>query len=76
MQDEVVGSTGKLISPIRGPGMLGEVLVAVRGGTEGYIARSTEAIAAGSTVLVIAVDSGRIAEVVPWIPLAPDPASE
>ncbi|WP_280401645.1 hypothetical protein [Nocardia carnea] len=76
MHDEVVGSTGKLISPIRGPGMLGEILVAVRGGTEGYIARATEAIAAGSTVLVVAVDAGRIAEVVPWIPLTPDPASE
>ncbi|WP_228811989.1 hypothetical protein [Nocardia flavorosea] len=76
MRDEVIGSTGKLISPIRGPGTLGEVLVAVRGGTEGYIARASEAIAAGSTVLVVAVDSGRIAEVVPWIPLVPDPASE
>ncbi|WP_063127231.1 hypothetical protein [Nocardia fusca] len=74
MHDEVVGSTGKLISPIRGPGTLGEVLVAVRGGNEGYIARAAEAIPAGSTVLVIAVDSGRIADVVPWIPLTPDPA--
>lgn len=74
MYDEVVGSTGKLISPIRGPGTLGEVQVAVRGGTEGYIARAAEPIPAGSTVLVIAVDSGRIADVVPWIPLAPDPA--
>lgn len=76
MQDEVVGSTGKLTSPIRGPGTLGEVLVAVRGGTEGYIARATEAIPAGSTVLVVAVDSGRIVDVVPWMSLAPDPASE
>lgn len=74
MHDEVVGSTGKLILPIRGPGMLGEILVAVRGGNEGYIARATEAIPAGSTVLVVAVDSGRIADVVPWIPLTPDPA--
>ncbi|WP_228785553.1 hypothetical protein [Nocardia cyriacigeorgica] len=53
--------------------MLGEVLVAVRGGTELYIARATEPIAAGATVLIIAVDSGRIAEVVPWVPLVPDP---
>ncbi|MEV0366708.1 hypothetical protein [Nocardia fusca] len=74
MHDEVVGSTGKLISPIRGSGTLGEVQVAVRGGNEGYIARAAEAIPAGSTVLVIAVDSGRIADVVPWITLTPDPA--
>ncbi|BDT87079.1 hypothetical protein GV791_05300 [Nocardia cyriacigeorgica] len=73
MADAVVGSTGTLMSPIRGAGMLGEVLVAVRGGTELYIARATEPIAAGATVLIIAVDSGRIAEVVPWIPLVPDP---
>ncbi len=48
--------------------------MAVRGGTEGYIARAAESIPAGSTVLVVAVDSGRIADVVPWIPLTPDPA--
>ena len=74
MRDEVVGATGKLTTPIRGAGMLGEILVAVRGGTEGYIARAAEAIPAGATVLIVSVDSGRIAEVVPWIPLDPDPA--
>ncbi|MFE3445606.1 hypothetical protein ACFXNW_21455 [Nocardia sp. NPDC059180] len=73
MTDAVVGSTGTLMSPIRGAGTLGEVLVAIRGGTELYIARATEPIAAGATVLIIAVDSGRIADVVPWVPLVPDP---
>ncbi|MFE9577971.1 hypothetical protein ACFYO1_16405 [Nocardia sp. NPDC006044] len=54
--------------------MLGEVLVAIRGGTELYIARAVEAIPAGTTVLVIGVDPGRIADVVPWIALPPTPA--
>ncbi|MEV6559948.1 hypothetical protein AB0M22_29800 [Nocardia sp. NPDC051756] len=54
--------------------MLGEVLVAIRGGTELYIARAVEAIPAGTTVLVIAVNPGRILDVVPWIPLTPTPA--
>ncbi|MFF0497500.1 hypothetical protein ACFYU5_13905 [Nocardia aobensis] len=49
--------------------MLGEVLVAIRGGTELYIARSTEALDAGTTVLVVAVHPGRIVDVVEWIPL-------
>ncbi|PXX70686.1 hypothetical protein DFR70_101105 [Nocardia tenerifensis] len=74
MSDPVVGLTGTLTSPIRGAGLLGEVRVAIRGGTELYIARAAEAIPAGATVLVIDVAPGRIVDVVPWIPLTPDPA--
>ncbi|MFG1793810.1 hypothetical protein [Nocardia sp. NPDC049149] len=74
MGDPVVGMTGTLTSPIRGAGMLGEVLVAIRGGTELYIARAAEAISAGATVLIIAVSPGRIVDVVPWVPLTPEPA--
>ncbi|WP_433192396.1 hypothetical protein ACQP1G_27205 [Nocardia sp. CA-107356] len=69
MTDPVQGLTGRLTSPIRGAGMLGEVLVAIRGGTEIYIARAAEPISAGETVLIIAVHPGRIVDVVPWIPL-------
>ncbi|MBF6221857.1 MULTISPECIES: hypothetical protein [Nocardia] len=76
MTDPVVGLTGTLTSPIRGAGMLGEVLVAIRGGTELYIARAAEPISAGAAVLVIAVHPGRVVDVVPWIPLTPDPAGE
>ncbi|MGO4614259.1 hypothetical protein AB4305_09375 [Nocardia sp. 2YAB30] len=72
MTDPVVGSTGTLTSPIRGAGMLGEVLVAIRGGTELYIAQATEPIPAGSAVLVIAAHPGRVVDVVPWIALGPD----
>jgi hypothetical protein len=52
--------------------MLGEVLVAIRGGTELYIARAEEPILAGTAVLIITVNPGRIVDVVPWIPLDPD----
>ncbi|WP_342216858.1 hypothetical protein [Nocardia brasiliensis] len=48
--------------------------MAIRGGTELYIARAAEAIPAGAAVLVIEVHPGRIVDVVPWIPLTPEPA--
>lgn len=72
MTDPVVGLTGTLTSPIRGKGLLGEVQVAIRGGTELYIARAEEPIPAGATVLVVAVHPGRIVDVVAWIPLPGD----
>ncbi|APA98861.1 hypothetical protein [Nocardia seriolae] len=72
MTDPVVGLTGTLTSPIRGKGSLGEVLVAIRGGTESYIARAEEPLAAGATVLVVAVHPGRVVDVVAWIPLPGD----
>ncbi|MET7772150.1 hypothetical protein [Nocardia sp. NPDC005366] len=72
MTDPVQGLTGTMTSPIRSAGAFGEVLVAIRGGTESYIARADEPIAAGSSVLIIEVHPGRIVDVVPWIPLAPD----
>lgn len=71
MTDPVHGMTGTITSPIRGAGALGEVLVAIRGGTELYIARADEPIAVGTTVLIVAVHPGRIVDVVVWIPLAP-----
>ncbi len=76
MDDPVLGMTGRLTSPIRSAGMLGEVLVAIRGGTELYIARSTEPLDTGTTVLVVAVQPGRIVDVVPWIPLDLGPGGD
>ncbi|GGN72127.1 MULTISPECIES: hypothetical protein [Nocardia] len=69
MIDPVHGLTGTLTSPIRAAGALGEVLVAIRGGTETYLARADEPLAAGSTVLIVAVHPGRLVDVVAWIPL-------
>ncbi|WP_327139088.1 hypothetical protein [Nocardia sp. NBC_01327] len=72
MSDPVLGLTGTLTTPIRGEHMLGEVLVAIRGGTELYIARADQVIDTGASVLVVAVHPGRIVDVVPWIPLPDD----
>ncbi|MEC3917708.1 hypothetical protein VMT65_26595 [Nocardia sp. CDC153] len=72
MTDPVVGLTGTLTSPIRGKGSLGEVRIAIRGGTELYIARAEEPLAAGVTVLVVAAHPGRVVDVVAWIPLPGD----
>lgn len=69
MIDPVHGLTGTLTSPIRAAGALGEVLVAIRGGTETYLARADEPLSAGSTVLIVAVHPGRLVDVVAWIPL-------
>ncbi|MET9212361.1 MULTISPECIES: hypothetical protein [unclassified Nocardia] len=69
MTDPVHGLTGTLTSPIRAAGALGEVLVAIRGGTETYLARADEPLAAGATVLIVAVHPGRLVDVVAWIPL-------
>ncbi|MFI1919189.1 hypothetical protein [Nocardia sp. NPDC020380] len=72
MSDPVLGLTGTLTTPIRGAGTLGEVLVAIRGGTELYIARAEEPLAAGTSVLVVAVHPGRIVDVVAWVPFPGD----
>ncbi|MVU78501.1 hypothetical protein GPX89_14755 [Nocardia sp. ET3-3] len=72
MTDPVVGLTGTLTSPIRGKGSLGEVRIAIRGGTELYIARAEEPLTAGATVLVVAAHAGRLVDVVAWIPLPGD----
>lgn len=72
MSDPVLGLTGTLTTPIRGAGTLGEVLVAIRGGTELYIARAEEPLAAGTSVLVVAVHPGRVVDVVAWVALPGD----
>ncbi|GGK52110.1 NfeD family protein [Nocardia camponoti] len=69
MTDPVNGLTGVVTSPISAAGGLGEVLVSIRGGTELYLARADEPIPAGTTVLVVAVNPGRIVDVVAWIAL-------
>ncbi len=52
--------------------MLGEVLVAIRGGTELYIARADQPRDIGAPVLIVALHPGRLVDVVPWIPLPGD----
>jgi hypothetical protein len=72
MADEVLGLTATTTSAIRGGNQPGEVLVAVRGATETYIAFATDPIAQHQTVLIVTVRPGRQVDVVPW-PAQPTP---
>lgn len=55
-QDEgMIGKVGRVTGPIR-PGRLGEVMIAIRGGSEAFHAYATdtsEAIPVGSRVVVV-----------------------
>ncbi len=48
----MVGTTGRLILPTRGTDGPGEVMLAMRGGTEAYIAWSEQPLPRGCEVLV------------------------
>jgi hypothetical protein len=62
----LIGSIGVLCVATRGQAGPGEVLLKVRGGTEAYIAWSTEPIARGKTVLVIESRGARTVDVSEW----------
>ena len=70
----LIGSIGVLTIATRGQAGPGEVLLKIRGGTECYIAWSTEPIARGQTVLVIESRGSRNVDVSEWTdPLNPFP---
>ena len=62
----LIGSIGVLVIATRGQAGPGEVLLKIRGGTEAYIAWSTEPIAKGQTVLVIETRGHRNVDVSEW----------
>jgi membrane-bound ClpP family serine protease len=62
----LIGSIGVLVIATRGQAGPGEVLLKIRGGTEAYIAWSTEPIARGQTVLVIETRGHRNVDVSEW----------
>jgi hypothetical protein len=66
-----VGCVGLLTISTRGTVGPGEVLLKIRGGTETYIAWSTEPLEKGTAVLVVESRGERAVDVVPW---AGDPA--
>ena len=73
-EPSLIGCIGVLHVATRGQAGPGEVLLKVRGGTEAYIAYSTEPIAKGKTVLVIESRGGRTVDVSEWAdPLNPFP---
>ena len=68
----LIGSIGVLLVATRGKAGPGEVLLKIRGGTEAYLAWSTNPIPKGSTVLVIETRGARTVDVSEWAdPLEP-----
>ena len=66
-QDEaVIGCTGALLIGTRGAAGPGEVLVRIRGGSETFLAWSSEPLPVGATVLVIASRGSRQVDVIEW----------
>jgi hypothetical protein len=63
---EVTGKVGQVIVRIRGGEGPGEVLVAVRGGTEAFIAFAATPIELDTDVLVVSSRGERSVDVVPW----------
>jgi hypothetical protein len=70
--DSLIGSIGVLIVATRGESGPGEVLVKIRGGSEAFIAWSTDPLPKGATVLVINNRGTRTVDVSEWTdPLNP-----
>jgi hypothetical protein len=64
--EEVVGQRGTVSVRIRGGDRPGEVLVAVRGGTESFIAFAEEEIARNEVILVYRSRGERAVDVTPF----------
>jgi hypothetical protein len=64
LDDEIVGRVGRVTLGIT-PNHAGEVIVAIRGGTETFAALSDEPIAKNARVVVVESLSGRTVTVTP-----------
>jgi membrane protein implicated in regulation of membrane protease activity len=62
----VIGCIGSLVVATRGSAGAGEVLVAVRGSKESYLAWSDDPLPKGTEVLVIDIRGARTLQVEPW----------
>lgn len=62
--DTPEGKTGTVTVAIPGPGRAGEVQVAIRGGTESFIAYADGAVSRGTAVLVVGYRGGRTVDVI------------
>ena len=70
----LIGSIGVIIVATRGQAGPGEVLLKIRGGTEAFLAWSTNPIPKGATVLVIESRGARTVDVSEWAdPIHPFP---
>ncbi|HEY5411231.1 MAG TPA: hypothetical protein VIJ94_10950 [Caulobacteraceae bacterium] len=73
--DEVTGRSGTVTTRIRGGDLPGEVRLAIRGGTESFIAYADQEIQRDETVLVYRSRGDRAVDVIP-LPEAGLPAEE
>jgi hypothetical protein len=64
--EAVVGCTGVLLVATRGSRGPGEVRVRIRGGSETFLAWSTEPLPKGAVVLVIESRGSRQVDVIAW----------
>jgi hypothetical protein len=68
----MIGTRGRVTGTI-GPGLIGEVLLSVRGGTEAFYAypiNPDETLSSGTQVLVVDFEPPRTVYVERWQPLA------
>jgi membrane protein implicated in regulation of membrane protease activity len=72
--DQVVGRSGTVTTRIRGGDLPGEVQVAIRGGTESFIAYADQEIARGESILVFHSRGYRAVDVIACP--APDSTTE
>jgi hypothetical protein len=61
-----IGLAGRITTATRGEDGPGEVELRIRGGTETFIARSTEPLAKGQAVIVVQTLGPRTVIVMPW----------
>lgn len=61
--DDIVGSVGYVTTRIGGGARAGEVSVGLRGGSEAFIAYSSDAIERGATVVILGQRPGRVVDV-------------
>jgi hypothetical protein len=65
-EESPVGLAGRIVVATRGAEGPGEVQIAIRGGTETFIARSADPLPVGAAVIVLDVLGPRTVVVFPW----------
>ncbi len=64
--DSPVGLAGRIVTATRGDAGSGEVELQIRGGTEIFIARSSDPLPVGAAVIVLSSLGPRTVVVFPW----------
>ena len=65
-QESPIGKAGRIVVATRGPDGPGEVELEIRGGTELFIARSSEPLDRGTAVICVSTLGPRSVIVLPW----------